>query len=111
MSYNLWKVIAYLLLLLFTDQDPDPGHILRHTQGGMVMETTLAKLASQKSSILQNLEAQETWQVQSLEDILHRVHHHLKLTYSTGRSTQPLVLAKIATYSPFIVRGNVCCVY
>lgn len=93
------------------DQDLDPGHILRHTQGGMVMETTLAKLASQKSSILQNLEAQETWQVQSLEDILHRVHHHLKLTYSTGRSTQPLVLAKIATYSPFIVRGNVCCVY
>lgn len=65
------------------------------------METTLAKLASQKSSILQNLEALETWEVQSLEDIPHRGHHHLKLTYSPGRSTQPLVLAKIAHLLPF----------
>lgn len=51
MSYKLRKVIAYLFLLVSTDQDQDPGHILRHTQGGMVMETTLTKLASQKSSI------------------------------------------------------------
>lgn len=84
---QLWKhwekVIAYLFLLVSTDQDPDPdpGHILRHTQGGVVVETRLTKLASPKSSISQSLEAQEMWQVQNLEDIPHHVHHHLRLIY------------------------------
>lgn len=78
---NIGKLIAYLFLLVSTDQDPDPGHIPHHTQGEMVVETILTKLASQKSNTLQNLEALEMWEVQSLKDIRHRVHHHLMLIY------------------------------
>ena len=38
------------------DQDPDPAHILHHTQGEMGVETIMMKSANQKSNILRNLE-------------------------------------------------------
>lgn len=84
-SYGLWKHWQSYFLSLFpvsTDQDPDPGHILHLTRGGMGVETILMKLANQKLNTLQNLEvALEMWEVKSSKDIPHRVHHHLILIY------------------------------